>query len=272
MSMIRKGGPAQLPSSPESRGSSDPAALLHPSLSADAGGPPRRTPWGARTVFGVAGLALLAYALILVASIAALLAIKGRHPSSTEEIVAALIATMVLDCILVTFAYRFGPRRWRLGFGGLGFRDFNPAVVGLALAGVLMAWGILVVYGILVQAVGLDELLPKSTLQDEVFNDRLAIIVAGLATVAVAPLAEETFFRGFVFAGLLPRWGFWSAAAASGALFSAAHLDPGSFVPFALVGMVLAWLYYRTNTLWTAIAMHFAFNLISYSIAVAAST
>lgn len=234
-------------------------------------GPPRRTPWGPRAVLGVLGLAVVAQLIVGAIAIGVAAAIVDGELALDEPagIMALLIATAVWDYTLVMFAWGFGPRRFRLGFRGLGFRGFGTREAGYALAGILAAWGILLAYGVLIQVTGLDGLQPESALEDDLFSQPATIIMGAIATVLVAPVAEEAFFRGFVFAGLLPRWGFWPAAAVSGALFSLAHADLGSLLPFALVGMVFAWLYYRTNTIWTAVAMHFAFNLISYSIAVA---
>ena len=56
-------------------------------------------------------------------------------------------------------------------------------------------------------------------------------------------MAEETFFRGFLFGGLEKRLGIFWAALASGFLFSLAHGQVSTLVPFTFVGMMLAWAY-----------------------------
>jgi len=70
-------------------------------------------------------------------------------------------------------------------------------------------------------------------------------------------------FRGLVFGGLV-RWGFWPAALLSGVGFSMAHIDPGTFIPFTLIGMALAWVYWSTGSLWDAIIAHSLFNTTSF--------
>lgn len=84
----------------------------------------------------------------------------------------------------------------------------------------------------------------------------------------MAPLGEEIFFRGFVFAGLLRPLGLRAAMVLSGLLFGAFHvtgLDTlGLVVPFGVVGMLFAWVYYRTGSLWPTIATHLLFNLVSF--------
>ena len=86
----------------------------------------------------------------------------------------------------------------------------------------------------------------------------------------VVGLPEELFFRGFMFSGLL-KWGFWPAAALSALMFALVHFDPGSLLPFFGIGVLMAWLYWRRGSLWDAIAFHFLFNALSFSILVAIS-
>jgi hypothetical protein len=82
------------------------------------------------------------------------------------------------------------------------------------------------------------------------------------------PLAEEIFFRGFIFAGLIRYVGSFLAMAASGAIFALFHVTSGDTIglilPFSLVGMMFAWLYYRTGSIWASIGAHMLFNAYSF--------
>ncbi len=89
-----------------------------------------------------------------------------------------------------------------------------------------------------------------------------------LAIVA-APVAEETFFRGFLFPTLRGRWGTVWAALASAVLFAALHFDVGSMIPFTVIGLLLVWAYVVSGSLWAAIFAHFAFNSISLVVGIA---
>jgi membrane protease YdiL (CAAX protease family) len=94
-------------------------------------------------------------------------------------------------------------------------------------------------------------------------RDSWALALYGVTTVLAAPLGEELFYRGLVFGGLTP-WGFLPAALVSSVLFAVSHLDPGTLVPFTLVGLTVSWLYWRSGSLWDAIAFHFLFNLLTF--------
>ena len=59
------------------------------------------------------------------------------------------------------------------------------------------------------------------------------------------------------------------AALASSLLFALLHFNIGSIVPFTVIGLLLAWAYVVSGSLWMAIGAHFAFNAISFLITVA---
>lgn len=182
---------------------------------------------------------------------------------SPPVLAAGLVATVFFDGALFGAAAFFSIARYRCSWGALGL---GPPIAKELWPGIATAVGgqvIVATYAGLVRLVGLDELLPGTNVPQAMFEQRLLLPLVGIATVLVAPLAEETFFRGFMFTGLR-RYGFFWAALASGLLFSAAHINPGGLVPLALVGMLFAWSYARSGSLWTSIYAHLTFNLVSF--------
>jgi len=86
------------------------------------------------------------------------------------------------------------------------------------------------------------------------------ILLFTVVAVVMAPFAEEIFFRGFLYKGFETSWGWVRGAAVSGAVFSLAHLQVTLFAPLFVLGFGLAWVYRRTGSLWTSIALHATFN------------
>ena len=109
--------------------------------------------------------------------------------------------------------------------------------------------------------------LPEQDVE-ELFGSKAVLPVVGVAVVLAAPFAEEVFFRGFVFPGLIRPLGVAGAILASGLLFAMFHVtgpdSAGLIIPFTPIGMLFAWLYYHTGTIWTSIAAHLVFNLVSF--------
>jgi membrane protease YdiL (CAAX protease family) len=85
----------------------------------------------------------------------------------------------------------------------------------------------------------------------------LAIIVV----CVIAPISEETIFRGFIY-GWLHRWGpAVLAIPLSAVIFSAVHQQLVLFLPLFFVGVVLASLYQGSRSIIPGILTHALFNL-----------
>lgn len=94
--------------------------------------------------------------------------------------------------------------------------------------------------------------------------------------VFLAPIVEESIFRGVVFGSIRPKSRV-AAYAVSIALFSLLHVwqyvvaygEVRYFIymlQYLPVSFVLAWLYERSGSVWTSIAFHAAFNALSVSV------
>ncbi len=91
-----------------------------------------------------------------------------------------------------------------------------------------------------------------------------AILAAALVAVVLAPIFEELFFRGVLFQYLRSRYllvarGLFEAVVISALAFACLHLG-ASILPIFPVGIILALVMHRTNSLWPAIALHFFYN------------
>jgi membrane protease YdiL (CAAX protease family) len=218
--------------------------------------------WGPRDIIFAVLLALAA-GFALVSLIVAPIAVAVGSSDDPVALTAGLVVTVLFDGALFGSAAVFSVVRYRSSWGALGLRPLSAKELWPGLATAVAGQVIVAAYAGLVQLLGLDALLPGTNVPEKLFEVRLVLPLVGVATVLVAPLAEETFFRGFVFGGLR-RYGFFWAALASGLLFSAAHLSLGGLIPLALVGVLFAWSYSRTGSLWTSIYAHLIFNLVSF--------
>jgi membrane protease YdiL (CAAX protease family) len=147
----------------------------------------------------------------------------------------------------------------------LGLRPFRLSAIWIMLA-------TLVAYYI---AAGLFASLVLKPDQEDiggelgVGNPSVVIAVAAvLMIVLLAPIAEELFFRGFVFAGLRTRWSLWPAAITSGLIFGLVHAPTGitTVVPLAVLGFALCWLYDRTGSLWPCVIAHMINNGLALAV------
>ncbi|MFN0148969.1 MAG: lysostaphin resistance A-like protein [Dehalococcoidia bacterium] len=172
--------------------------------------------------------------------------------------------TMVHQVLLVVAVFALVKQRGlRQLLGAFRMDAYRFEDLFVPVMAVVAMYSMVVGYTWLVDWLDIDALRPQSTVPVAVARDNLALIMAGLLACLMAPLAEEFMFRGVIFGGLL-KWGPWPAAALTSLLFSGAHLNLGSLLPFFLVGMVMAWLYWRRGVLWDSIVFHFFFNATSF--------
>jgi membrane protease YdiL (CAAX protease family) len=133
-----------------------------------------------------------------------------------------------------------------------------------SLSGYATAYALVALYSLALTLLGLDFLEPSQQIPDAFYDHAWLLAVIGASVVITAPIAEEVLFRGFIFGGLRRGLAFVPAALLSGFLFSLGHTDPGLVIPFTLVGMVLAYTYERSGSLYTSIGVHFIFNAVSF--------
>ena len=198
---------------------------------------------------------------IIIGGTAAAFDKDSLETSLAEAVTIALLDVVLVGTVLVVIS------RKGAGLAALGFRV--PARGWLRMSGyVALAYlasvGLVNIYGIAIDVFGLEQLEPAQQLEDSFYDHDSVVILTGLAIVFMAPIAEEVFFRGFIYGGLRRYLNLPVAGLISGLLFSFAHGDPGLILPFAAIGLVLAYLYERTGSLLAPIVVHFAFNIISF--------
>ncbi|MEX0680592.1 MAG: type II CAAX endopeptidase family protein [Balneolales bacterium] len=84
----------------------------------------------------------------------------------------------------------------------------------------------------------------------------LTIIHVGL----VPSVCEEILYRGYVQRALEKSWGIWAAILISGLLFGLYHLRLTQVIPLALIGVLLAWIVWKSNSIYPAMIGHFVNN------------
>lgn len=77
-----------------------------------------------------------------------------------------------------------------------------------------------------------------------------------LAAALVAPFCEEVVFRGWLLTALRTRYSTGAAVALSGLLFAVMHLDPVRFSGVLALGVLYAWLAWRSGSVWPAVLAH----------------
>ncbi len=219
--------------------------------------------WGAVEVVASVFIAL---GVLVAASVAAAQLASVFHPQGKALAVWATVHLTALG--IVAIVWLLGVRRSQSPLTALGLGRskmgtlLDTRVVFQTAAVVAASLAVGAGYGLLIEWSGPDILLPDP-LDPAILFDGPAIALSWEALAVVTPLSEEIFFRGFVFAGLLPRFGPRWAIAASALLFCAFHLSVALIIPIFITGALLAWLYWRTGSLWPCVVAHAVQNTVA---------
>ncbi len=87
------------------------------------------------------------------------------------------------------------------------------------------------------------------------------IVLLTLIHVGLVPsICEEVLFRGYFQRAIEKSWGVWAAIIIGGLLFGIYHIRLTQVIPLAVIGMLLAWVVWKSDSLYPAMAGHFVNN------------
>jgi membrane protease YdiL (CAAX protease family) len=186
-----------------------------------------------------------------------------------------LISALLLGAIMLGMVRLTVVGTGALSWPEMGVRRFDQRALEDVALGATAALPVIAVTSIVAYLlVSIFGVVPPSPLPPTGQLSGLALQL--LAGALVAPITEETFFRGFALTGWQLSVGPGRAIVRATILFTLAHViavpgtnfgnalalivvGAGSRVP---VAVVLGWLYTRRGSLWAPIGLHATFNVV----------
>jgi membrane protease YdiL (CAAX protease family) len=241
--------------------------------------PALRVPWNWVTIIGfVVGTILVGVGLSVIAGI--LFAALGHDPSKINPaspsvgfalvVIQGLLDVALLLVLLGLVKWHYHLKAW----SGLGW---HPLPAGKLSRGSLTLG--LVFLGILLSFVvaAASQLIPSKTQLpiEQLMQSHRTAAAFMLMAVVLAPVVEETLFRGFLYPVAARSFGVPIGILITGTLFGLLH---GSQLGFNLgliglmifVGSILTWIRYKTDTVLASFIVHTAYNgiqVVGYLIA-----
>jgi uncharacterized protein len=231
--------------------------------------PDLRAPWGWLDLFVLAILAMVGGFLLklFLAAVFARFGMKSAQlsasPSATglfTVLLQALLSLLLLGYLTALIRGSFGAPFWRT----IGWRAFEPGQVPRALRYFgFIAGGFLLAAAVEFASVafGNHAKVPMQAL----FQDRRTAILILLMSVFVAPLIEETVFRGYIYPVVARSFGMATGVLATGILFGLLHAPQlwGGWVQIALlvvVGIVFTYARAVARTVLASYLLHVSYN------------
>lgn len=214
-------------------------------------------PWrGGQVILGIVSVTFVA--LLFLGLVVSKI---GIDQPSLVALLTSLILGLVILCAVTLIGllpYQVSPIT--LGITPLGAPRVKVVVMTLVVLG--LSLGATGLYAALVQSIGIKILQPPE-IPPGIVLPGLGAALTFIALAVWTPFTEEVFFRGFVFAGLSRRLGSTGAIIVSALIFSLFHVAYGVLIPIFITGVLLAWLYRRTGSLWPSIVAHAGQNAIA---------
>lgn len=204
---------------------------------------------------GILLLVLIDAALLVAVS-------QGAAAQLAQNAGLILIQLAYLIPLVVIFAYR------RVHPGALGFGRFEWSALGIGCGLLIVSYALILLHNVILMLLGVDTQGDRILELFAALDSPVWFILVG---VIFAPLVEELFFRGFLFQGFRQQYGWVKGGLLSSVIFGAAHLDPVAFLPTAILGFLLAYMYHRTNSVWVPILLHVLVNALGLCAAYAAT-
>ncbi len=233
-----------------------------------------QTPWSLRQTLIGTFLTLVPW-IVLALSLANLN--SGSKPAQPHRlspqadlisaVITFLFSALVEGAFLIAplyFARRTTPtadNKHRMVLNALGFRRFQwMSTLGIIVVLFIAFYLVNGFYQYVITVFHLNLQTNDQVILQQSKAAPLTTYATLIASVLVAPLCEEIFFRSFIFAGFLNRMPLVVAILLSSFLFAIAHADLGSFAVLFFIGLALAFVRWRTRSIWPGILLHLLNN------------
>lgn len=96
-------------------------------------------------------------------------------------------------------------------------------------------------------------------------TNNTALIYTIISTLFISPITEELFFRKFLIDGLIKKQNIITTLIVSSTCFSLIHIEtPNNLIPAFLGGLVMGYIYIKTNKIGYSLLFHFLYNTIIF--------
>jgi membrane protease YdiL (CAAX protease family) len=184
---------------------------------------------------------------------------------STAKSIVVLASQAILDGFAILYLYLMLQARTDAPFWpSIGWREMSADVGKIRDSALRFLAGGAVLALVVSFAGGF--LNSKETLPiEQLLQARVSILLFGVLGVLVAPIVEETIFRGFLYPVIARRLGIAAGVAITGTLFGLMHAAQlwggwGQIALLILVGVVLTWVRARTGTVAASYFVHLGYN------------
>jgi len=179
----------------------------------------------------------------------------------------ALLGILLEYCssiFLLLVIFFFIIRRYNLNLITTGFKSLKLKTtiiwVAVGFFATFLLW-ILVTPIIIILFPNVDLAESQNIIQTNFSPAAQALMI--IYAVIIGPFIEELIFRGIILPGIANRFNFFSGVIFSTLTWSILHFQWNIIIFTSIFGIVLSYMYYRTQSLWPTFITHVLKNLIA---------
>ena len=205
-----------------------------------------------RIAFGIALISLL-FALAVGAGFIGLLSATTEMENSDISLISMLISTLFIGIpVIIYLTTKKLSLASSLRLNGIQTRSF-VAIIIISIGFIILVDELdRIVYTLFGQPDYLEDLVEQLKITS-LFNGIIIVIT----TAIVAPLVEEMLFRGYLQKVLEDNWqDITKAILVTSLFFALVHMNPYWIVQIYLLGLVLGYLAWRTNSIIPGLILH----------------
>ena len=224
----------------------------------------RRLPirWGVRDIFKV--VIIFVFLTYILHIVEAFIFLAMPEEKSTLPFI-PFLNTGIMDLAILAFIIYFVKVKFGSSLAAIGLRIKDAARLAfLAVLGYIAFLPVLILLLLLLILLAAlfnyhppQQMLFKFFLEEE----KLWPLIYSIAMVVIlGPIVEEVFFRGFTYNAIKKRWGPAPAIMLTAVIFAGLHGTLFGFLPIMALGILLAYVYEKTDSLIPSITIHILHN------------
>ncbi|GGA72709.1 CPBP family intramembrane glutamic endopeptidase [Ornithinibacillus halotolerans] len=181
-----------------------------------------------------------------------------------NDLYAGTLTGFIMSIIFIGGLYFIAIRPKKLGWKEVGLQPFPIRYLGN-----IIGWTVFLIIISIMLSYILEFLFNIGTDNNktESVQSRLStinILIAFVSAAIISPIYEEIFYRGFLYRWLRTKYGVLNGILVSSFIFMLVHIPTYNSLPYTFVsGVVFAWTYEKTKSVYPAMIIHGLFNGVS---------
>mgnify|MGYP006269952159 CR=1 FL=1 len=193
-------------------------------------------------------------------------ALKNIHFFAWSPVILNFTVHLIQSLLLISLTFYFAIFKYNYSLTVFGLKKIKPVKnINYGLIGGITIWLLITIVNNLIYVITINIFQSKPPTQAAVksllnSDSLLFFLVHSLLIIVVAPITEEIFFRGFIYLYFKSKVGVQWGIISSALIFGVAHFNLWIFLPTFIGGIILAWIYEQTDSLYPAMIAHGTWN------------